>query len=137
MNHRDYPRFYAMCKALDKTKEETVCEFTEGRTTSCREMSDQEFDQLFEMMVSMQSSVKKIPDDWEPRPGDAMRKKMFSIAREMYFNKSTAELKTIIDDFCIKQKKKPLNKLDVVELGQVLTIFETKVKTYHLEGVKR
>lgn len=134
---RDYRRFYAMCKALGKTKEEAVFEFTEGRTKSCREMSNQEFDQLFEMMVSMQSSVQKIPDNWEPAPGDAMRKKMFSIAREVYFHKSTAELKTIIDDFCIKQKKKPLNRLDVIELGQVLTIFETKVKPDHLKALKR
>lgn len=55
----------------------------------------------------------------------------------MYFHKSTAELKVIIDDFCIKQKKKPLNRLDLIELGQVLTIFETKVKPDHLKALKR
>lgn len=137
MNHRDYRRFYAMCKALDKTKEEAVCEFTDGRTESCRELSDEEFDQLFAKLVTLQTAVQKIPDDWEPKPGDAMRKKMFSIAREMYFHKSTAELKVIIDDFCIKQKKKPLNRLDLIELGQVLTIFETKVKPDHLKALKR
>lgn len=137
MNHRDYRRFYAMCKALDKTKEEAVCEFTDGRTESCRELSDEEFDQLFAKLVTLQTAVQKIPDDWEPAPGDAMRKKMFSIARELYFHKSTAELKTIIDDFCIKQKKKPLNRLDLIELGQVLTIFETKVKPDHLKALKR
>lgn len=135
--HRDYRRFYAMCKVLGKTKEEAVCEFTDGRTESCSELSDEEFDQLFEKLVRLQTAVQKIPDDWEPAPGDATRKKMFSIAREMYFHKSTAELKKIIDDFCIKQKKKPLNRLDVIELGQVLTIFETKVKPDHLKALKR
>lgn len=126
-----------MCKALDITKEEAVHEFTDGRTKSCRELSDWEFNELFAKLVSLQSSVRKIPDDWEPKPGDSQRKKLIALAKSMHIGKPTSLILDVLDDFCIRQKGKKMNDLSEAELGEVLTIYETKVYTSHLKGVQR
>lgn len=134
---RDYKRFYAMCKALDKTKEDAVCEFTDGRTESCRDLSDEEFDDLFTKLAKLQFAVNKIPDDWEPKAGDTQRKKLIALAKNMYIGKPTKVILNILDEFCIRQKGKKMNDLSVAELGQVVTIYETKVYAGHLKGVNR
>lgn len=134
---RDYRRFYAMCKALGKTKEDAVCEFTDGRTESCRDLSDEEFDNVFEQLATLQKSIQKIPDDWEPKAGDTQRKKLIALAKNMYFRKPIRFILSALDDFCIRQKGKKMNDLSVAELGQVLHIYETKVYAGHLESLKR
>lgn len=134
---RDYRQFYAMCKALDKTKEDAVCEFTDGRTESCRDLSDEEFNELFAQLAALQAAVKKIPTNWEPKAGDKQRKKLIALAKNMYPYKTFSQIKPILDEFCIRQKGKKLMDLSVEELGHVLNIYETKVYAGHLKGVKR
>jgi hypothetical protein len=129
---RDYRRFYAMCKALGKTKEESVYEFTNGRTTSCSALSDKEFNELFNML----SSHQQVPRKWEPAPGDAQRKKMISLARSMNWGDTTDQVLIKLDDFCLRQKKKRMNALSTYELGLVLTVLE-KIYTEYLTEIKR
>lgn len=47
---RNYSRFYALCKSmgvdLELYKEDLVSQFTQGRTTSLREMTDSEYDEM-------------------------------------------------------------------------------------------
>lgn len=126
-----------MCKALDKTKEDAVCEFTDGKTESCRDLSDEEFNDLFNQLATLQTAVQKIPDDWEPKAGDAQRKKLIGIARNMHFGKPLSFILSTLDDFCIRQKGKKMNDLSVAELGHVLNIYETKVYAGHLKSMKR
>jgi hypothetical protein len=129
---RDYRRFYAMCKALGKTKEEAVYEYSNGLTTSCSSLSDKEFNELFNMLAKHQQA----PDKWEPAPGDAQRKKMIGLARTMNWGETTDQVLIKLDDFCLKQKKKRMNALSVYELGLVLTILE-KIYSQFLGGIKR
>lgn len=47
MAHSDYSRFFVLLKRHPQvTKEEIVSQFTDGRTTSLREMRREEFDQM-------------------------------------------------------------------------------------------
>ena len=47
---RNFSRFYAICKAkgidLEQFKDDLISEFTHGRTTSLKEMRDEEYDEL-------------------------------------------------------------------------------------------
>ncbi|AIM38077.1 hypothetical protein KO02_16330 [Sphingobacterium sp. ML3W] len=129
---RDYRRFYAMCKALGKTKEEAVFEFTNGRTTSSGALSDKEFNELFNMLANHQ----QVPSMWGPAPGDTQRKKMIGLARSMNWGETTDQVLIKLDDFCLKQKKKRMNALSVYELGLILTILE-KIYSQYLGGIKR
>ncbi|MEN5434112.1 hypothetical protein ABE545_10755 [Sphingobacterium faecium] len=129
---RNYKRFYAMCQALGKTKEEAVFEYTNGHTTSCRALSDRDFNDLLNILAKLQ----RVPDYWEPAPGDAQRKKMIGLARNMNWADTPDQILVKLDEFCMKQKKKRMNALSVYELGLILTILE-KIYSQYLGGIKR
>lgn len=129
---RDYRRFYAMCKAFDKTKEEIVYDFTDGETTKCSDLTDEQFQVLFDQMIALQAGT------FVPAPGDLQRKKMIGLARTMHWGRTTSEIIEALDNWCLKQKfKKRLNDLTVSELGTLLTIFESKVYAGFLKGLKK
>lgn len=129
---RNYKRFYAMCKALGKTKEEAVYEFSNGSTTSCSALSDREFNDLFNMLANHQ----RVPEYWEPAPGDAQRKKLIGLARNMNWADTPDQILVKLDEFCMKQKKKRMNALSTYELGLIITVME-KIYSEYLGAIKR
>ena len=122
-----------MCKALGKTKEEAVFEYTNGHITSCRALSDRDFNELFNMLAKLQ---RVRPSYWEPPPGDAQRKKLIGLARNMNWADSTDQILVKLDEFCMKQKKKRMNALTTYELGLIITVME-KIYSEFLAGIKR
>ena len=131
---RNYRTFFAICKALGKTKEEAVLEFTDGRTDSLSSLDDGEFKEL---MVCLRR-LQPVPDDWEPKPGDNIRKKMIGLAQTMRWGKSLNRLLDRLDEWCLNHTKykKALNELTIDELTKVCTILETKVYPDYLKGLK-
>lgn len=134
---RNYPQFYAICRAQGIDKEELVRSATGGRTEHLRDLSDENFRAL---LGQLQRSQDK--QAWKPRPGDSQRKKMISIARSMGWGSESANPSRAIvdklDAWCGKQKyKKPLMQHTVSELNTLLTIFETKVYASYLRGLNK
>lgn len=131
--YRNYKQVYAILKSIGLTKEEMVLEFTEGKSDSLSSLTDREFKELTIRLRQFQP----IPNGWKPKAGDAQRKKMIGLARSMHWGKDTIAIMERLDDWCLKQKfKKKLNDHTVSELGTILTIFENKVYTGYLNGLK-
>ncbi len=132
---RDYKQFFAICKAHGFDYKDKVAEFTDGRTDSLRGLSDEEWVALERRMLSLNAPFRK--RTFKPRPGDAQRKKMLSIARQMGWVRDGRTDVSRVNDWCLSQKyKKGLNELTMVELNTLLYIFETKVLASYYEGFK-
>lgn len=131
--NRNYKQVYAILKDIGLSKEDAVLDFTDGRSDSLSSMNDSEFR---EFMIRLRR-FQPVPNKWHPKAGDAQRKKMIGIARSMHWGKNTPEIVSRLDDWCLKQKfKKNLNDHTVSELGILVTIFENKVYTGYLKGLK-
>ena len=130
---RNYKQVYAILKDIGLSKEEAVLDFTDGRSDSLSSLDDGDFQEFMARLRYFQP----IPSGWQPKAGDAQRKKMIGIARSMHWGKNTAEIVSRLDDWCLKQKfKKKLNDHTVAELGTLVTIFENKVYTGYLKNIK-
>ena len=130
---RDYKKLFAILKAIGLTKEEAVMDFTEGKSDSLKSLNDGEFKEFMIRLRRLQPAPKK----WQPSPGDGQRKKMIGLAKSMHWGRDTLEVIARLDEWCLKQKyHKRLNDLSVMELGTLLTIFEHKVYTGYLKGIK-
>ena len=130
---RNYKLANTILSKIGLSKKEAVLEFTEGKTESLRSLTDEEFKEFMIRLRKFQS----IPKDWKPSPGDAQRKKMIGLARSMQWGRDTLEIIGRLDEWCLKQKfKKKLNDLSLSELGTLVTIFENKVYTGYLKGLK-
>lgn len=130
---RNYSTLFAICKAIGRDKDDVVLEFTDGRTGSLTELSDGEYRELMIRLRRLQPT----PKAWEPKPGDAQRKKMIGIARSMQWGRSTMEVIGRLDEWCIKSFGAKMNDLDLATLGKAVTIFESKVYTGYLKGLKK
>ena len=141
---RDYKKFYALCKRHGLEKDELVLELTRGYTKSLRAISDGEFQDLMgRLEIASAEPRNDAPRDWKPKPGDAQRKKMISLARQMGWggSPSAADVKAIVaklDAWCLKQKfQRPLMQHTVAELNLLVTIFEEKVFADYLKGLNK
>lgn len=132
---RNYKRIFAILNAIGMTKEEAVLEFTDGRTDSMSALSDAEFNLLLSQLTILQD----VPKDWKPKPGDAMRKKMMGIARDMRWGVTSQPVIAKINDFLLTRTKfkKPLDQLTPDELQEACTILENYVKTSFYKGLNR
>ncbi|RYF25154.1 MAG: hypothetical protein EOO42_04295 [Flavobacteriales bacterium] len=105
---------------------------SKGRTESTKDLTEPEVDHIISELKKLQTNKPK----FTPKDGDSQRKKFLAIAGQMRWGKNTAELKTAINDWCLKQKfKKEWMKLTVAELNTLLTIFETKVLTDYYKNL--
>lgn len=130
---RNYKQVYAILNHIGLSKEEAVLDFTEGRSDRLSSLDDGEFK---EFMIRLRR-LQPVPSGWTPPAGDAQRKKMIGLARDMHWGRDTLEIVRRLDEWCLKQKfKKKLNDLSISELGTLLTIFENKVYTGYLKGLK-
>lgn len=140
---RNYPQFFAICRAHGIEKEEIVNQVSEGRTSSLRALTDKEWNQMMYELTANQVLQKA----WSPKPGDIQRKKMISIARQMNWNMSTnrpiqdkghAMIMYRLDTWCLQQKyKKPLMAHTVQELNILVSIFEEKVFKSYLTDLNK
>ncbi|MDM1048041.1 hypothetical protein [Sphingobacterium hotanense] len=130
---RNYKQVYAILNHIGLSKEEAVMDFTEGRSDSLSSLNDGEFK---EFMIRLRR-LQPVTSGWTPPAGDAQRKKMIGLARNMHWGRNTMEIIGMLDDWCLKQKfKKRLNDHTVAELGTLVTIFEKKVYTGYLKSLK-
>lgn len=132
---RDYKQFFAICNKHGFDYKEKVSEFTEGRTDSLKSLTDGEFK---EMMVRLTKLNEPLRKTFTPPPGDAQRKKIIAIARDMRWDaRGTANMMQRIDQFMLTRTKykKKLNALTVDELNKVCYTFENDVKSSFLTGL--
>jgi hypothetical protein len=125
---RNYSQVLAVIKRIKRDKEEFVYEFTNGKTTSLRALTDREYNDLWAVLEPFNT----------PPPGDLMRKKMISIAKQMNWGSNTKQIIERLDGWCLKQKfQKKLNQLDVPQLTTMLTVFESKVYVDYLKALNK
>ena len=133
---RNYREFYALIKGKPYSKAEIVSSFTDGQTESLSAMSDQQFEGLMQFLRPKMNDY-----DFTPKPGDAQRKKMISIARQMNWGdqvQSSSSVVQAVNNWCLKQRyKKPLMQHNVQELNILVTIMEEKVYPSYLKGLNK
>ncbi|WP_164126087.1 hypothetical protein [Sphingobacterium luzhongxinii] len=128
---RNYPQFFAICKAVGVNYKDAVLNFTDGRTDSLRALSDSEWREL--ELRSRKWQPAKRPDDIAP--GDAQRKKMIAIAGKMHWGTNTLEIVGRLNEWCQNQYGKELNELDVPTLNKAVWVMENKVQKDYLKKV--
>lgn len=134
---RDYKQLFAICKKHGLDYKEKVFEFTEERTDSLTALSDGEYHELLSRLIKLNKSARQ---KFTPKPGDAQRKKIIGIARDMRWDiKGKDVLMQRIDDFMLTRTKykKKLNDLTVEELNKVCYTFENDVKRSFLSGLNK
>jgi len=125
---RNYPQFFAICNKNGFTKQEVIKQYTEGKKKSMRELTDIEF---YGMMNWLQQ-FNTIP------PGDAIRKKMIALAKQMKRGNTVKAILEHLDDWCRDQKyKKPLMLHTIAELGVICTIYEEKVYCDYMRDLNK
>lgn len=132
---RDYKQFFAICKKHGFDYKEKVAEFTEGRTDSLTALTDGEYKEMMVRLTRLNEPMRK---GFIPKPGDAQRKKIIGIARDMRWDaRGDAIMMHRIDEFMLNRTKyrKKLNDLTVDELNKVCFIFENEVKSSFLKGL--
>ena len=123
---RQYPHFHAICRQRGLQYKDLVAEFTGGVTDSLRALSDAEYLELFDQLKGANKT-----NGFTPKPGDAQRKKIIGIAKDMQWHRQGKEaLMQRIDVFMLTKTKykKRLNDLTVDELNRVCHVFEVDVK---------
>lgn len=121
--------------------ENIVASFTAGRETSCKNMKLVEINRAIESLqrqYPQTTSNKLAKVDFEPNPGDKMRKKIIGIARTMGWQrwditkgKFVADMEHI-NEWCIKygQFHKLLNDHSEAELVKLVNQFEHVDKSF-------
>lgn len=133
---RQYQQLFAICKRHGLDYKDKVAEFTNGRTESLKSLTDGEYKELMTRLSKLNHSARQ---NFIPKPGDAQRKKIISIAREMRWDQNInfADLMQRIDNYMLTRTKykKKLMELSEDELNKVLYIFETEVKRSFLKDL--
>lgn len=127
MNNK-YAQFFAILKKNGLEKEDVISEFTKGRTSSLTDLTVGEFAELMRRLQRFNG----LP------AGNAMRQKMYRIAKNMQWGDSKADRLSMLDGWCLNQKfRKKLNHLTEAELRIMVTVFESKVYPSYLEGLNK
>ena len=122
--NRYTPFFAAIATAtkrgLTKSRDEVVAEFTEGRTSSVKDLSDYELQELCRRLNALSGS------SYTPTAGnqkaDKMRKSIIAIFYSM--NKTAAQAKAWAEKQGIDGIKKPFNAYKTQELWRLIRIAE-------------
>ena len=118
-----YSRFYAIAKAkgidLDRYKETLVLQFTDGRTSSLREMMPTEYEDMCECLQSEQCTDCGTCPDRKPR--SAVLKRMQRLGID-----TTDSSFTPVNEFCMDLRiaGKPFGLLTVEELQSLIPKLE-------------
>lgn len=130
MKSRNYKMFYAIVKQYDLDKEEVVYEFTGGRTSSLRALTDGEF---HELMIKLQKRQK--PSKWSPKPGDNQRKKLIAIAGAMHWGQNTMEIIGKLNVWIESHWGKRMNDCSEDEINRILWVMENKIYKEYLKSI--
>lgn len=122
---RNYSRFYALCKAkgvdLEQYKDDLISQFTQGRTTSLRDMKDAEYDEMCNCIQSGRHQSES-RDDYIFR-----RKKMRSavLKRIQQIGVDTTDFNKV-NAFCqnVRIAGKPFGMLTIEELEALIPKLE-------------
>ncbi|WP_313411039.1 hypothetical protein [Sphingobacterium multivorum] len=128
---RNYAQFFAICKAVDKDKNEVVLEFTDGRTDRLSDLSNGEWKEL-------ELTVRKWQKPRKPNiviPGDLLRKKLIAIAGKMNWGNDILEIVGRLNQWCQTNYHKELNELDVDTLNKAVWVMENKVYSQYLKSI--
>lgn len=128
---RNYPEFFAICKAAGVEYKEVVFEFTSGRTDSLRALNDGEYHELFIRVRQWQPTRKPNISI----PGDAQRKKLIALAGKMNWGNNTIEIVGRLNNWSLENYGVELNQLDVNTLNKVLWVMENKIYKDYLNKV--
>lgn len=128
---RNYPEFFAICKAVGKDYKEAVLEFTDGRTDSLRALSDGEYRELY--LRARRWQPKRRPD--QPAPGEAQRRKLIGLAGKMHWGKDTIEIVGKVNSWCNDKYGQELNEMDIPTLNKAVSIMENKIYNDYLKHV--
>lgn len=131
---RSYAQIFAICNKHGWDYKEKVFEFT-GSHDSLSKLTDGEYREFLRQMINIGNDPKSV---FTPKPGDAQRKKMIAIARDMRWDvRGKTAMMDRIDNWCLTQTKykKSLNNLTVDELNKVVYIFEHEVKKSFLNNI--
>ncbi|WP_286755484.1 hypothetical protein [Roseivirga sp. UBA838] len=134
MNHK---QFFAVIKQHGIDKADIVEFYTEGRTSSIREMKPAEQAAMMEHIKSLNGTQ---PDYWKPGPGDKQRKALMGMAYKMRWAKPGDHKACIaaIDTWALQQKyKKALAEHTEDELNTLVTIMRHKVLPSFLAGLNK
>lgn len=122
---RNYSRFYALCKAkgidLEQYKDDLISQFTQGRTTSLKDMKDSEYDEMCDGIQSGRHQSES-RDDYVLR-----RKKMRSavLKRIQQLGVDTTDFDKV-NAFCQNSRiaGKPFGMLTIEELESLIPKLE-------------
>lgn len=143
-----YAHYFALERSIkelgfDFERNELIEQFTEGKNSSLKELSPQEYNHFTEWLHTtfIKSAINKpqsaITNKFDPKnPLNIMRRKLLALFYKMgYQNEGKTDVKAV-DTWCRKygQFHKGLNEMNGSELPAVITQAEKMYKTY-LEGV--
>lgn len=123
---RNYPQFFAICKAVGKDKDAVILEFTDGRTDRLSDLNDGEWHEL-EMRVRRWQTPRK------PNitiPGDQQRKKLIALAGKMRWGNTTVEIVGRLNAWSQENYGVELNQIDIKTLNKVVGVMEKIYKEY-------
>jgi hypothetical protein len=122
-----YVRFLMTKAGMIDQKEEVVLAITDGRTSSLRDMTQEE----------TQALIKSLGEDENQAIKSRMVRKILSMAHEMGWEKDGGKVDMErVNNWCKKYttSKKPLDELTLKELPAVVTIFEKAYLSF-LKGI--
>ena len=134
-----HPKIKQMMTLLTQTDQQGyrhtyVYNATKGRTETSKELT---LDEVETIIATIQHKFPEVLA-FTPKDGDAQRKKIIGIAKDMGWHKrGKKDLMKRIDNFMLTRTKykKTLNNLSVDELNKVCTIFEMEVKKDYLNAL--
>lgn len=116
-------------KLSDETKEELIHTYTDGRTTSIRDLLFDEAKSIISALTSGEVSIQS--------PANKMRRKILSMAHEMDWELSTGQVDMKrINKWCVEYGylHKELDQYTESELPQLINAFEN-MYLKHLKGI--
>lgn len=134
---RNYSRFYAIAKTkgidLDQYKEELVAQFTGGRTSSLREMSQQEYEQ----MCSCLQTGKRIDEDERAYRERLRKARSAALNRMQRMGVDTTDFDRV-NRFCENPRiaGKPFGLMSIEELQALVSKLEAIMRKQKQETAK-
>lgn len=139
---RNYKQLFAICKKYGFDYKDKVAEFTHGKTDSLKQLSDAEFNALVLSLHKLTTPTLRHPSKggeltragelgFVPKPGDAMRKKIIALAKNMQWHHRGSIMQQI-NHWCLHygKYKIALNQHSPSQLAYLLTQFEEVYKSY-------
>lgn len=126
---RNYSRFYAICKAkgidLEQFKEDLITEFTHGRSSSLKDMTDSEY----EDMCNCLQYDRKQGESSEEFKAKRRKARSMVLTRIQKLGVDTTDFSKV-DEFCLNRRisGKPFAMLTIEELESLVPKLEAMLR---------